>query len=519
MRSSADTTIEFAGQGTDTVNSSVSFVLSAGQEIENLTLTGSANIGGTGNGLANVLTGNSGNNTLDGGGGADTLQGGAGNDTYVVDNDRDKVIEVDGNGTDLVQSSVTFRIESQGFTTSVENLTLTGSADINADGGRLDNTIIGNSGDNRLFGAGGNDTLDGGGGFDVAVYSDKTGAVVVTLAGASSATVFVAGVAEDTISNIEGVRGGLGDDTLTGDAFANLLDGGANADTLNGGGGNDTYVVDSTGDKVIETEGNGTDVVETSASFSIRGEYVEDLTLTEPFFTSPNINATGNALDNTIIGNSGDNFLDGGARDDKLQGDAGDDTLSGGKGADTMQGGVGNDIYLVDNAGDEVIEADGEGTDLVESSCSFSLAGEFVENLTLTGTAANASGNSLDNTLAGNSGNNTLTGAEGADTFTFNTALNAASNVDHVTDFASVDTIGLDNAVFTALSTLGTLAASAFYSAAGATSAHDSTDRIVYNTTTGALFYDVDGVGGAAAVEFAVIDNHAALTNADFVVV
>jgi Ca2+-binding RTX toxin-like protein len=173
----------------------------------------------------------------------------------------------------------------------------------------------------------------------------------------------------------------------------------------------------------------------------------------------------------------------------------------------------------VDNAGDKTIETDGNGTDLVRSSVSFSLAGQFVERLTLTGSGnVNATGNSLDNVIAGNAGNNTMTGAQGADTFVFNTALNAATNLDHITDFASIDTIDLENAVFTALTT-GTLAANAFFSAAGATSAHDADDRIVYNTTTGALFYDADGVGGTAAVQFAVLDNHAALTNADFVVV
>jgi Ca2+-binding RTX toxin-like protein len=123
--------------------------------------------------------------------------------------------------------------------------------------------------------------------------------------------------------------------------------------------------------------------------------------------------------------------------------------------------------------------------------------------------------------LAGNAGNNTLSGASGADTFVFNTALNAATNLDHITDFAQVDTIDLENAVFTSLTTTGTLAASAFASGAGLTQAQDATDRIVYNTTTGALFFDADGnqAGGVAAVQFAVIDNHVALTNADFVVV
>jgi Ca2+-binding RTX toxin-like protein len=185
-----------------------------------------------------------------------------------------------------------------------------------------------------------------------------------------------------------------------------------------------------------------------------------------------------------------------------------------------MEGGAGGDTYVVDNAGDTVAEANVSGSDLVRSSVSFSLAGQFIERLTLTGSGSvNATGNSLDNSIAGNSGNNTLTGAQGADTFWFTTALNAATNLDHITDFASVDMINLESGIFTSLTTTGTLSANAFVSGAGLTSAQDASDRIVYNTTTGALFYDADGAGGAASVQFAVLDNHAALTNADFVVV
>jgi Ca2+-binding RTX toxin-like protein len=433
MRSSPDAIVEFAGQGADRVISSESFVLNSAQEIENLFLTGSADIDGTGNGLNNGLGGNSGNNVLDGGPGADSMSGGAGNDTYVVDDFSDKISESSGGGTDLVLSP--FSIPLGQF---VENQTLTGSGDGNAFGNSLDNTLIGNSGNNTLSGGGGKDTLDGGGGVDTADYSEKTAAVVVTLAGGSNAIVTVGGVAEDTIRNIENIKGGKAGDTLTGDGFANLLDGSFDADTMQGGAGNDTYIVDNAGDKVIEADGEGIDLVESSVSFSMRGQYIENLTLTDTF-GEPNTNVTGNSLDNTIIGNDDNNLFDGGVGDDTLQGKYGTDTLNGGTGADT---------------------------------------------------------------------------------FLFDTTLNVIANVDHITDFAAVDTINLENDdIFTALTTNGTLAASAFYSAAGATSAHDSTDRIVYNTMTGALFYDADGVGGTAAIQFAVLDNHTAITNADFVVI
>jgi Ca2+-binding RTX toxin-like protein len=451
MSSTGDIISEFAGQGVDTVNSSASFVLSASQEIENLTLTGSANIDATGNGLANVLTGNSGDNNLNGAAGADTMQGGGGNDTYVVDDIDDQTIETDGNGTDLVQSSVTFSIAGQ----FVENLTLTGSGSIDATGNSLANTIIGNSGINTLQGGKGNDTLDGGGGVDAADYRDKTAAVSVTLNGASNAVVGVGGVAEDVIRNIENVYGGSGGDTLTGDGLANTLVGNAGDDTLNGGGGadtlqgssgndtlfgdgddtlqggsgndtlygtgadallggagNDTYVVSGFSGTITEFAGLGTDSVESSASFVLSaGQEIENLTLTG----SDNIDGTGNSLDNALTGNSGANTLNGGGGNDILEGGNGTDTLDGGTGADTMEGGNHNDTYVVDNAGDTIVEAENGATDLVQSSVTLSLV-QFVENLTLTGTGnINGTGNSLSNVLAGNSGNNTLDGGDGYD--------------------------------------------------------------------------------------------------------
>ncbi|SOB96080.1 calcium-binding protein, partial [Stappia indica] len=164
-----DTVVELAGQGTDTVISSVSFELwRSSQHLENLTLTGSANLSGIGNIQANVIRGNSGNNWLDGAQGADTMIGGLGNDTYIVDNVGDTVVELVGQGTDTVISSVSFELwrSSQ----HIENLTLTGSADLFGTGNIQANMMQGNSGNNWLDGAQGNDILTGGSGADTFVF-------------------------------------------------------------------------------------------------------------------------------------------------------------------------------------------------------------------------------------------------------------------------------------------------------------------------------------------------------------
>jgi len=331
----------------------------------------------------------------------------------------------------------------------VEVLNLTGTAAINGTGNGLANRLVGNGANNVLFGLDGNDRLDGG----------------------------------------------------------------AGADRMRGGLGNDTFVVDNAGDIVEENDGEGTDTVEASISYSLVGRYVELLVLTG----SASINGTGNGLANTLIGNGGNNLLNGNG------------------GADSMRGGAGDDRYVVDNSGDVVVELNGEGHDVVESSVTFSLAGQYAEELILTGSAAiNGTGNSLANVLAGNSGNNllrgeggndvlkgglgmdTLAGGAGQDQFWFDTAL-GGTNIDTIGDFNVVDdSIHLDRTIFAGIAANGALAAGAFRIGIAAL---DADDRIVYDAATGNLWYDRDGAGGVAAVQFAKLSTGLALTAADFVAV
>jgi Ca2+-binding RTX toxin-like protein len=316
-----DVVTENASEGTDTVQSSVSYTL--GSNLENLTLTGSAAINGTGNSLANSLTGNSGNNTLDGGAGNDTLIGGLGDDTYVVDAPGDVVTENASEGADTVQSSFSYTLGA-----NLEKLALTGSAAINGTGNSLANTITGNSGNNTLDGGAGDDTLTGGLGDDTYVV-DAAGDVVTENASEGTDTV-QSSLSWTLGSNLENLvltgsaaingTGNSLNNAVTGNSGNNTLDGGAGDDTLTGGVGNDTYVVDTAGDVVAENALGGKDTVQSSVSYTL-GSNLENLILTG----SAAINGTGNSLNNTVTGNSGANTLDGGTGADTLTGGLGDD--------------------------------------------------------------------------------------------------------------------------------------------------------------------------------------------------
>jgi Ca2+-binding RTX toxin-like protein len=196
-----DKVIEMAGEGTDTVVSyAPSYKLDA--NVENLTLAGTKAAMGMGNDGANVLTANDagdhlygmkgddlllggkGNDHLNGGIGADTMKGGAGNDTYEVSRATDKVVEASGEGVDTVMSEVSYKLGQ-----FVENLTLTGTANINGTGTAWHNVLVGNNGNNVLDGGAGNDRLFGAKGNDVLIGGDGKDTFVLKMAGAGTDTI------------------------------------------------------------------------------------------------------------------------------------------------------------------------------------------------------------------------------------------------------------------------------------------------------------------------------------------
>lgn len=541
-----DIVTEAAGQGTDLVTASIVYTL--GVNLENLTLSGSSGLSGTGNGEANVLAGNSGanaltglggNDTLNGAGGNDTMVGGLGDDTYVVDATGDVVTEAASQGTDTVLTT----LGSYTIASNAENLTFTNGSAHTGTGNTLNNTITGNTGNDTLNGGAGSDAMIGGPGNDSYIV-DIAGDVVTESASAGTDLVTAAisytlgaNLENLTLSGTATLTGtGNGDaNVITGNRTANLLrglggndtlNGGSGADTLVGGLGDDIYVLDSTSDVVTEAVGEGTDTVQTNLSAYTMANNIENLTFTN----SAAHTGFGNALDNRLTGNNGN------------------DGLNGGLGADTMIGGLGNDAYTVDNAGDVVTEAVSAGTDTVASSLTYALGANF-ENLTLAvGTSAiNGTGNADANVLTGNAGNNLLAGMDGndtlqggigidrltggngndilnggagADTFVFDTAPNLSTNYDTVQDFASGspgigDVLAFSRAAFTAFTANGGISADAFWSGGGVNAAHDATDRFVYNTTSGVLWYDRDGTGAAAAVQVATLTGNPALAFSD----
>ena len=503
-----------------------------------------------------TVTGTAANNSIVGGGGHDTLTGGNGNDT--LDGGADNDILDGGAGAD----NVSYASASAGVTvnlglTAAQN-TVGGGIDTlgnleNLRGSNFNDTLTGNAGSNIIIGGLGNDILNGGAGIDTVSYETASTGVTVTLllTGAQNTV----GAGTDTLSNFENLKGSNFHDTLTGNAGSNLLIGGLGNDILNGEAGTDTVSYETASTGVIvslglagaqNTAGAGTDTLSnienlkgsqfhdtlmgnTGANLFIgglgndilNGDAGVDTASYETASTGVTVNLgvagaqntigagtdtlthienlTGSNFNDTLTGNAGDNVLIGGLGDDILNGDAGSDTVSYG----TATAGVTVSLLLA-GAQNTV----GAGIDTLSN----------VERLKGSNFNDTLTGNTGANILTGGTGNDSLTGSSGRDSFVFNTTLNVATNKDTITDFAPVDdTIVLENAIFTQFVANGAIPAGTFVANAGGI-AGDANDYLLYDTTTGKLFYDADGNGAGAKVEFVTLVGIPALTAADLTI-
>ena len=467
------------GTGVDTLDFSVDGATGASTGITvNLATTTAQTIGGgfgseiilnienvIGTAFADSITGDAADNLLDGRAGNDTLNGGDGNDTLAGGDGNDALNG--GNGSDVASyanaaSAVTVSLaisttqatggagndilsQIEGLTGSNFNDTLTGgSGNDTLDGGSGNDSLDGGVGNDTLIGGDGNDTLNGGTGTDTASYITAGAGISLSLALAGAQA--NVGVGSDTLVNIENLLGSIYNDTLTGDANANLLDGAAGDDTLDGGDGNDTVQGGAGSDTLVGGAGNdsldGGDGIDVASFATATSAVTVSLAVAAAQATGGagsdtlvNIeNLLGSAFNDTLTGDASANRLDGGAGNDTLTGGAGADTFVVGSGSDSIAdlGNGGNDVLQVaagasatgtvtaawvagagsSNAGTVTLSSAGFAVDL----SAFGGARGFT--LVNTGAAAALTGSAQADSLTGGAGNDTLAGGGGNDTLT-----------------------------------------------------------------------------------------------------
>ncbi len=471
------------------------------------------------------LIGGSGNDTLDGGAGADALEGGSGNDTYLVLNDGDTLSDTGGVDTVIVTENdfISIWTLADGF----ENLILRGTSDfVVGTGNDLDNVITnehhnfegvldGGHGDDTLIGGPyfefrsgggdyGHDFVDGAGDngmlfvgdFSAAVVDFRNGTVVGGGEGGTGSIDFV---------NIGRVRGGNFADQFFAADSGSIALGGSGDDTFTGGAGADIFHDENP----WYYDGPSPDTIGTGNDQLFGGGGDDHLTVTR-----------------------GSNTVDGGDGNDSIRIGIGDYFDESYTFNDVIDGGAGIDMLTISNLSAVTVDlgagtltgggAGGTGIASLTSIENFEAYqfGNFANRITGSSAANLLAGGAGDDWIAGRAGWDTLTGGTGGDTFAF--AEFGAGINDTIVDLVSgEDTIELDAAAFTAIGASGSFAPGdgRFWAAPGATAGHDADDRVIYDTSTGVLYYDADGSGAGGEERIAILEGAPTLAATDIEVV
>ncbi len=364
--------------------------------VENL-VGGSASDTLTGDGGNNLLSGGMGDDILSGGGGTDTLDGGVGTDRADYSGDSAGVT------VNLLLGTASGAAAGSDTLIAIENVT----------GGSGNDTFIGNAGNNVFNAGAGIDTLD---------YSAETAGITINM---QTGFANSAGIGGDTFTSIENLIGGSGNDTITGSATSNALDGGAGIDTLYYASDTQGIVVNlqtgaASGAAIgSDTLANFENITGGAGNDDLRGNNIDNVInggAGDDILSGVDGNDTlnGGTGNNTLDGGAGNDILNGGTGTDTLKGGMGDDQLNGSDGNDNLAGGQGNDALDGGNGTDTAdYSADGQGVSA--SLAAGTASGTFIGNDTLTA-IENLTGGSGNDTLTGNGGSNVLSGNDGNDT-------------------------------------------------------------------------------------------------------
>ena len=285
------------------------------------------------------LHGGSGNDIMYGGG-ADYMAGGTGDDSYVIDHPGDHVVEGPGQGRDVVYANIDYFLPADVHVEILSSGSLAGTHALNLAGNALDQLIYGNAGANALNGGGGLDTLIGLGGDDVYYVSDGRERIVEASGEGRDVVYASVGYALNSGAHVEvlstaslagteaiDLAGNELRQEIYGNAGANRLNGGGGADVLVGFGGDDQYYIAGGGEIIVESSGQGRDVVYTGVTYALNAGAEVEVLSSISIASTATLYLVGNEHGQEVLGNNGNNYLDGGGGADTLIGYGAADTF------------------------------------------------------------------------------------------------------------------------------------------------------------------------------------------------